>query len=40
MGCMKKLIALKDQIMFVFFQLLLYIVDIGTDIKQAVEYAL
>ena len=33
-----KLKAFKDQIMFVFFSLGMYIVDIGTDVWQAIDY--
>ena len=36
--CKSKLKALKDQIMFVFFGLIMYIVDIGSDVKQAYDY--
>ena len=35
---MTRVMALKDQILFVIFQLFMYIVDIGTDIYQAVEF--
>ena len=42
MGCLTKLAAdvkaLKDQILFVVFQLIFYVLDIGTDVKQAVVY--
>ena len=33
-----KLKAFKDQIMFVVFSLGMYIVDIGTDVRQAFDY--
>ena len=33
-----KLKPLKDQILFVFFSLFMYILDIGFDVKQAYNY--
>ena len=33
-----KLKAFKDQIMFVVFSLGMYIIDIGTDVRQAFDY--
>ena len=38
MGLVKTVKAMKDQIQFVFFQLLMYIVDIGTDVNQALDF--
>ena len=38
MGIKQKIQSYKDQLMFVFFQLILYVVDIGTDMNQAAEF--
>ena len=38
MGFVNTIKAMKDQIQFVFFQLLMYIVDIGTDVNQALDF--
>ena len=35
---MTRILLLKDQILFAIFQLFMYLVDIGTDIYQAVEF--
>ena len=36
--CTNKLRPLKDQILFVVFSLVMYIMDIGFDVKQAYDY--
>ena len=38
MGLVNTVKAMKDQIQFVFFQLFMYIVDIGTDVNQALDF--